>query len=236
MSTPHISAKIGDIAPLVVMSGDPLRAKFIAENFLSDVKKVSEVRNMYAFTGTYKGKRVSVMGHGMGMGSACIYFHELFDVYGVEKIIRVGSCGALKEGLNLFDTIIVKSSMTDSNIGSLIGVKAKQLPADEQMLVCAIKNSNIENDHTVVVGDIYTSDVFYNPDDKANNKFRKKGAYGVEMETYGLYAEAIRTKKHALSIVTVSDIIGDSRATTPKEREQSFTKMMNLALDTIVCN
>ncbi len=234
MPTPHISAKQNEIAPLVIMSGDPLRAKFIAENFLQDAKKVSSVRNMYAFTGTYKGKRVSVMGHGMGMGSACIYFHELFAFYNVEKIIRVGSCGALRDDLNLFDTIIVRSSMTDSNIGKLIGVKSKQLPSDEGLLVSAIKNSDIENDHTIKVGDIYTSDVFYNPDDKANNKFRKRGAYAVEMETYGLYAEALRNGKHALSIVTVSDIVGSNKATSPQEREKSFTKMMNLALNTIV--
>lgn len=234
MSTPHISAKKSEIAQYVVMSGDPLRAKFIAENFLQNAKQVNNVRNMFAFTGTYKGKKVTVMGHGMGMGSACIYFHELFEFYDVQKIIRVGSCGALQSELNLFDTIIVKSSMTDSNIGKLIGVKSKHLPSDEDLLVGAIKNSNIENDKSIKVGDIYTTDVFYNPDDKANNKFRKKGALAVEMETYGLYAEAKRTGKQALSIVTVSDIIGETKATTPEEREKSFTKMMNLALDTII--
>lgn len=234
MPTPHISAKQNEIAPLVVMSGDPLRAKFIAENYLTDVKKVSSVRNMFAFTGKYKDKLITVMGHGMGMGSACIYFHELFEFYNVQKIIRVGSCGALRDDLDLFDTIIVKTAMTDSNIGRLLGVKSHHLPCDESMLVSAIKNSNIENDSTVKVGDIYTSDVFYNPDDRANNKFRKKGAYAVEMESYGLYAEAIRTGKQALSIVTVSDIIGQTKATTSSEREKSFTKMMNIALETII--
>lgn len=234
MPTPHISAKPNEIAPLVVMSGDPLRAKFIAETFLTDAKKVNSVRNMFAFTGKYKGKLVTVMGHGMGMGSACIYFHELFEFYNVQKIIRVGSCGALKEGLGLFDTIIVKSAMTDSNIGRLLGVKSRHLPCSEEMLVNAIKNSDIENDPTVKVGDIYTTDVFYNPNDRPNNKFRKKGAYAVEMESYGLYAEALRTGKQALSIVTVSDIIGQTKATTSAEREKSFTKMMNLALDTII--
>lgn len=234
MPTPHISAKQNEIAPLVVMSGDPLRAKFIAESFLTDVKQVNAVRNMFAFTGKYKGKRITVMGHGMGMGSACIYFHELFEFYNVQKIIRVGSCGALRDDLDLFDTIIVKSAMTDSNIGRLLGVKSRHLPCDENMLVNAIKNSNIESDSTVKVGDIYTTDVFYNPNDKPNIKFRKKGAYAVEMESYGLYAEAIRTGKQALSIVTVSDIIGKTKATTSAEREKSFTKMMNLALETIV--
>lgn len=234
MSTPHINANLGDIAPLVIMSGDPLRAKYISEKYLQNAKQVNKVRNMFAYTGEYKGKRITVMGHGMGMGSACIYFHELYNVYNVDKIIRVGSCGALKDGLKLFDTIIVNSAMTDSNIGKLLGIKQKKLPSDQNLLISAIKVSDIENDKTVKVGDIYTSDVYYTPNNVANDKFRKKGAYGVEMESFGLFATALLAKKQALAIMTVSNIIGDPRETTSEEREKGFNKMIEIALDTIV--
>lgn len=234
MSTPHINANLEDIAPLVVMSGDPLRAKYISEKYLENVKQVNNVRNMFAYTGDYKGKRITVMGHGMGMGSACIYFHELFNVYKVNKIIRVGSCGALKKGLNLFDTIIVNSAMTDSNIGKLLGINHTKLPSDQNLLINAIKVSNIENDKTIKVGDIYTSDVYYTPNNKANEKFRKKGAYGVEMESFGLFATALLAKKQALAILTVSNIIGDPKETTSEERERGFNKMIEIALNTIV--
>lgn len=234
MATAHINANLGDIAPLVVMSGDPLRAKYIAEKYLSNAKQVNGVRNMFAYTGEYKGKQITVMGHGMGMGSACIYFYELFNIFKVNKIIRVGSCGALKEGLELFDTIIVNNAMTDSNIGKLLGINKTKLPSDQQLLINAIKVSGIENDKTVKVGDIYTSDLYYTPDNKANAKFKKKGAYGVEMESYGLFATALMAKKQALAIMTVSNIIGDPKETTPEERERGFNKMIEIALDSII--
>ena len=234
MATPHISANIGDIAPLVIMSGDPLRAKYIAEKYLKNTKQVNAVRNMLAYTGEYKGVGITVMGHGMGMGSACIYFHELYNVYKVDKIIRVGSCGALKQGLNLFDTIIVNSAMTDSNIGKLLGIKQNKLPSSQQMLINAIKVSDIENDKTVRVGDIYTSDLYYTPNNKANEKYKRKGAYGVEMESYGLFATALLAKKQALAIMTVSNIIGNPKETTPEERERSFNKMIEIALNSII--
>ena len=234
MATPHISASIEDIASLVIMSGDPLRAKHIAEKYLQNAKQVNMVRNMLAFTGLYKGKKITVMGHGMGMGSACIYFHELFNFYKVNKIIRVGSCGALKQGLKLFDTIIVNSAMTDSNIGKLLGINQTKLPSDQNLLINAIKVADVKNDKSVKVGDIYTSDVYYTPDNKQNEKFRKKGAYGVEMESYGLFATALLAKKQALSIMTVSNIIGDPKETTSEEREKGFNKMIEIALETIV--
>lgn len=234
MATPHISANVRDIAPLVVMSGDPLRVKHIADKYLKNVKQVNKVRNMFAYTGEYKGKRITVMGHGMGMGSACIYFHELFNVYKVNKIIRVGSCGALKEGLKLFDTIIVNSAMTDSNIGKLLGINKTKLPSDQNLLINAIKIADVGNDSTVKVGDVYTSDVYYTPNNNANEKYKKKGAYGVEMESFGLFATALLAKKQALSIMTVSNIIGDPKETSSEEREKGFNKMIEIALETII--
>ncbi len=232
MSTVHNSAKVGEIAKNVIMAGDPLRAKFIAENFLKDAKLVNQIRNMLCFTGTYNNKPVTVMGSGMGMPSMAIYSHELFSVYGVENIIRVGSCGAMQKNLKLFDTIIVKNAFTTSNFGEQVGVgKTRKLESSPVLFEKAKQLANNKPNH--VCGDILTSDVFYTPNNKATSKFAKKGCLGVEMETFGLFAVSKINKKNALTILTVSDIIGSTEQTTPQQRQTAFTNMISLALNTL---
>lgn len=232
MSTVHNSAKVGEIAKNVIMAGDPLRAKFIAENFLKDARLVNEIRNMLCYTGTYNNKPVTVMGSGMGMPSMGIYSHELFSVYGAENIIRVGSCGAMQKNLKLFDTIIVKAAHTTSNFGEQLGIgRTRKLESSPYLIEKAV--SLIKDEEGFVFGDILTSDIFYTPNNKATSKFAKKGCLGVEMETFGLYAVSKVNKKNALTILTVSDIIGSKEQTTAEQRQTAFTNMITLALNTL---
>ena len=234
MATVHNSANVGDIAKDVLMAGDPLRAKFIAENFLENVKLVNSVRNMFCYTGTYKGKPISVMGSGMGMASIAIYSHELYAFYGVENIIRVGSCGAISKGLDLFDIIICDKAYTNSNIGKFIGDGFKDNIESSRVLFEKAKRK-INGDKNCFVGNVFSSDIFYtNDSDNSNEYFEKLGCLGVEMESFALFAEAKRNNKNALTILTVSDVIGEDKKTTPKERETSFVKMMEVALEILL--
>ena len=229
MSTVHNSANVGDIAKDCLMAGDPLRAKFIAENYLEDAKLVNSVRNMFCYTGTYKGKPISVMGSGMGMASIAIYCHELFAFYGVENIIRVGSCGGMKKGIKLYDIIIGEKALTTSNIGFYLGVGLRRkLSCSKNLLEKAKKV--IGEQENCYFGKIYSSDIFYTKNNVAGNIMTKRGCLGVEMESFALYAEAKRCKKNAITLLTVSDVIGTKEETTPEEREKSFTRMMELAL------
>ena len=231
MSTPHNSAKNGDLAQTVLFPGDPLRAKYIAENFLTDVVQVNSVRNMFGYTGYYKGKRVSVMGSGMGMPSLGIYAHELYTQYGVENIIRVGSCGAYSPECKLFDVIIAQGSSTNSSWAhqySLPGTFSAL--ADFDLLRKAYDKAK-ELNVRVHVGNILSSDIFYNDKPEVWKNWARMGILGVEMESYALYCIAASLNKKALTILTVSDSFIFSEETTSEQREKSFSDMMKIALE-----
>lgn len=232
MPTPHNQAKQGDFAPTVLMPGDPLRAKFIAETFLDDVKQVNAVRNMLAYTGFYKGKKVSVMGSGMGMPSIGIYSYELFKFYGVETIIRVGSCGAYDPKLKLFDVILAQTASTNSNFASQYNLGAGTLSAISSfdLLLDAYNVAKAKN-IPVHVGNIMSSDIFYNYDPEGWKKWQKLGILAVEMEAYALFVTAASLNKKALAIMTVSDTLVHQEETTAEEREKHFLEMMEIALE-----
>lgn len=231
MTTPHNSAKKGDIAETILLPGDPLRAKFIAENFLEDVTQFNSVRNMFGFTGTYKGKRVSVMGTGMGVPSIGIYSYELIHFYGVKNLIRVGSCGAFDEKLNLYDVIIAQGACTDSNYAAQYDLPGTYSAiASYDLLSRAVKSAE-DKGVDVHVGNILTSDVFYSQKEDSWKQWAKMGVLAAEMETYALYCNAANAGVNALTILTVSDSIVKGEETSAEERQKSFTKMMEIALE-----
>lgn len=231
MATPHNEAIPGEIAKTVLMPGDPLRAKFLAMTYLDDVKQFNKVRNMFGYTGKYKGKEISIMGSGMGMPSIGIYSHELYSKYGVENIIRIGSCGSFKENIHLRDIIIVQGCCTDSNFAhqyELPGIYSAI--SDYGLLEKAVtlaKKNNV-NYH---VGNILSSDIFYHADRNSSQKWASMGCLGVEMESYALFATAAYLNKRALTLLTVSDSLVSNEETTPEEREKTFTAMMEIALE-----
>lgn len=231
MSTPHNSAKNGDFAKTVLFPGDPLRAKYIAENFLTDVVQVNSVRNMFAYTGYYKGKKVSVMGSGMGMPSLGIYAYELYTQYGVENIIRVGSCGAYSPECKLFDVIIAQGASTNSSWAHQYSLPGTfSAIADFNLLKNAYdvaKDLNVR----VHVGNILSSDIFYNDKPEVWKNWARMGILAVEMESYALYCTAASLNKKALCILTVSDSFIFSEETTSEQREKSFSDMMKIALE-----
>lgn len=234
MST-HIGAKPGEIAERVLMPGDPLRAKWIAETYLADAKCYSTVRNMFGFTGTYQGVPVSVQGSGMGMPSASIYAHELINEYGVKALIRVGSCGALSESLNLRDVVAAIGSSTDSNMNRMRfdGLIDYAPVADFQLLRKAVDVAEARGVH-MQVGPILAADAFYTDRPDLYDKLALYGVLAVEMESAALYTIAARFKARALTLLTVSDHIKRGEATTAQEREQTFSQMVEIALDTII--
>ena len=214
MSTPHNQANKGDIAKTVLMPGDPLRAKYLAETYLENVKQFNATRSMFGYTGTYKGKEVSIMGSGMGMPSIGIYSYELFHFYDVENIIRIGSCGSFKEDVHLRDIIIVQGACTIS---------------DYSLLEKAVEKAK-EKNLTYHVGNVLSSDLFYHADNKAD-KWIKMGCLATEMESYALFANAAYAGKKALTLLTVSDSLVTNEETTAEEREKTFTAMMEVALE-----
>lgn len=224
--TCHNSAKKGEIASSVLMPGDPKRAKFIAENFLEEIKLVNEVRGALAYTGKYKGKEVSVMASGMGDGSMGIYSHELFNEYDVDRIIRVGSAGALSDDLKLGDVIAALSASTDSGYLNHYNFPGVFAPTASAALVKKL----IKLDDSVILGPIYSTPVFY-CDNEYFEPCKKMGMLAIEMEAAALYANAAELHKDAICLLTISDIIGKEENMTPKEREETFTKMINLALE-----
>lgn len=231
MATPHNEAQKGDIAKTVLMPGDPLRAKFLAETYLQDVKRFNTVRNMFGYTGTYHGKPISIMGSGMGMPSIGIYSYELYTQYGVETIIRIGSCGALQKDVHLRDIIIAQGACTDSRFahqfelpGTYSAISSYDLL---EKAVAKAKEKNI----TYHVGNVISSDLFYHADQGSNEKWASMGCLGVEMETYALFALAAYLHKKALTILTVSDSLVTNEVTTSEEREKTFTAMMEIALE-----
>ena len=233
MPTPHISAEKGEFAPSILLPGDPLRAQYIAENFLEDVKQVTAVRNMLGFTGSYDGTPVSVMGTGMGIPSASIYATELVTEYGVERLIRVGSCGAVTRSVKVRDVILAIGACTDSGVNRVrYGNYDFAATADYWLLKAAeeaAKAKGIE----VKVGNVHSADLFYNPDPAAFDRMESMGVLAVEMEAAGLYGVAAEKGARALTICTVSDHIRTGEATTSDERQQTFNEMVEIALDAI---
>ena len=234
MPTAHIEAKKEDIAKIVLMPGDPLRAKMIAETYLENYRLVNAVRNIFAYTGIYKGKEVTIFASGMGNPSMGIYSYELFKFYDVEEIIRVGTCGAYQANLNLYDTIIVESSYSTSNYAKdAIGYSNSIINSSSELnekLTRAAKELNI----AVKKGAIHSSDVFY----KENNNFKelveKYNVLGVEMETFALFTNAYTLNKKAACILTVSDNLVTKEETTSEERQNAFHAMIKIALDSIL--
>ena len=224
--TPHIGAQYGEIADRVIMAGDPLRAKFMAENFLENPVQYNNVRGMLGFTGTYKGKRVSVQGHGMGIPSIGIYTYELFNFYDVKRIIRCGSAGAYHPDLKLGDVVFGMGSCTDSNYGAQFNL------ADFDLLRAAAAKAE-ELGIPYKAGNILASDVFYGDDAESWKQWQKMGVLAVEMEATALYMNAARAGKSALCICTISDSLVHGTACSAEERQTSFTNMMKIAFDII---
>jgi purine-nucleoside phosphorylase len=233
MTTPHISAKLGDFAETVLMPGDPLRAKYIADNFLTGVKQVNAVRNMLGFTGEYLGKPVSVMGSGMGVPSISIYAYELYKFFAVKNIIRVGSCGAIQPDINLRDVVIAIGATTDSNVNKT-RLKGYEFAATASyaLLEPAVQAARTHK-ATVHVGNVFTADLFYDPDKEVLNVMAQYGVLAVEMEAAGLYGVAAECGAKALAICTVSDHILTGEQTSAKERQNSFNDMIEITLNSI---
>ena len=228
--TPHIEAKKGDFADTVLMPGDPLRAKFIAETYLEDCKQINSVRGMLGYTGFYKGKKVSVMGSGMGQPSIGIYSYELFNFYDVKTIIRIGSCGSLDKDLHVKDLIIAMGACTNGNYASQYRLPGTFAPIADFDLVKRAVELCEEKGVNYKVGNILSSDTFYD-DSNSTLDWAKMGVLGVEMECAALYCNAARAHKKALCICTVSDSLVNDEITTSEERRTSFTKMMEIALE-----
>ena len=230
MATPHIAAGKGDFAKTVLMPGDPLRAKYIAENYLEKAVLVNDVRGIHGYTGEYRGKRVSVMASGMGMPSIGIYSYELFRLFDVENIIRVGSAGALSEKLKVRDIVLAMGACTDGNYAAQFSLPGTFAPIASYRLLTEAVEIAAKSGITPRVGNVLSSDLFY--DDSASTlKWNKMGVLAVEMETAALYMNAARAGKNALSILTISDNLVTGEATTAAERQNSFTQMMELALE-----
>ncbi len=235
MSTPHNSAAKGDFAKTVLMPGDPLRAKFVAENFLTDAKLVNNVRGIGGYTGTYKGIPVSVMASGMGMPSMGIYSYELYKFYGVENIIRIGSAGALQPYIRLREIVLGMGACTTSNYAAQYGLHGTFAPTASWKLLSEAADAARKLGLKYHVGNLLSSDVFYNEDaDEANPAWTKMGVMAVEMEAAALYMNAARAGKNALAICTVSDHLITGEETTAEERQNTFTAMMEAALETAV--
>ncbi|CAM3570373.1 purine-nucleoside phosphorylase [Parendozoicomonas haliclonae] len=234
MATPHINAQAGDFAESVLLPGDPLRAKYIAETFLENVKEVTNVRNMLGYTGEYKGKRISVMGSGMGIPSASIYYKELITDYGVKNLIRVGSCGAISHDVKVRDVVIGMGACTDSKVNR-IRFKDHDFAAiaDFNLLEKSVAAARAQG-VSVKVGNLFSADLFYNPDPEMFDVMEKYGIYGVEMEAAGLYGVCAEFGANGLAICTVSDHIRTGEALDAEARQISFNEMMTIALDAVV--
>ena len=230
--TPHIGAKLGEIAETVIMAGDPLRAKFMAERFLENPVQFNNVRGMLGYTGTYKGKRVSVMGHGMGMPSIGIYSYELYNFYHVETIIRVGSAGSINTDLHVGDLCLAMGACTNSNYGSQFELPGTFAPIADFTLLRKASEACDQFGYHYKVGNVLSSDVFYS-ENAHNDRWMKMGVLAVEMEATALYMNTARAGKRALTILTISDHILTGEVTTAEERQTTFTHMMDVAFSLI---
>ena len=229
--TPHITCSPEDFAKTVLMPGDPLRAKMIAETYLQDAELVNNTRGVHGYTGTYEGKRISVMASGMGMPSIGIYSYELFNVFGVESIIRIGSAGAIDPDLHLFDLALGMGACTDSNYFSNYGIRGNFAPIASFELLKKAQEECQRRSLNYKVGNLLSSDVFYQEGGMEETlSWRKMGVLAVEMEAAALYMNALRAGKKALAICTISDIIGSHEMTTAEQRQNAFHDMMEVAL------
>ncbi len=236
MATPHNSASMGEIAKTVLMPGDPLRAKFIAETFLEDVKQFNSVRNMLGYTGTYKGKRVSVMGSGMGIPSISLYAHELYEFYGVENIIRIGSTGTYKEDINVFDTILASASYSDSSYAKCMCGDENVFQYPDEKLNEELKAAAEKLGVHLIEGRIWSSDVFYYDEKMLGGALKTavdNDLIAAEMESFGLFATAKNMGKRAACILTVSDNIITHVETTAEERQSKLVDMIKIALEAV---
>ena len=225
--TPHNEAKLGDIAKTVLMPGDPNRAKFVADNFLEDVKLVNKVRGILAYTGKYKGKEVTVMASGMGMPSIGIYSYELYKFYDVENIIRIGTAGSYLEDLKIFDVVLVDEAYTKSTYAKVQGYDSDTIKSSKKL------NDIIKStDPSIRIGKVYSTDVFYTDEDI--NEYINKGCLCTEMESFALFYNAYKLGKEATCILTISDNLVNHEETTPEQREKSLNEMITLALDSVI--
>ena len=235
MSTPHIAAEMGDFAKTVLMPGDPLRAQFIAETFLQDVRQVTGVRGMLGFTGTYEGRPISVMGSGMGMPSIGIYSYELFKFYGVENIIRIGSAGSYTDKAKLFDVVLASGAVSESSYAKTQSGFEGHITFPSRELNEKLRASAEKLGIRLIEGNIHSSDVFYRQPSDAKPTYWEKlrdeqGCLCVEMESFALFANAQVLGKHAACLLTISDSFVSPEATTAEQRQKSFTDMMKVAL------
>lgn len=230
--TDHNSAKEGDIAKTVLMPGDPLRAKYIAENYLENAVCFNQIRNMLGYTGEYKGKRISVMGSGMGMPSIGIYSYELFKFYDVDNIIRIGTAGGYSDNLKVRDVVIAMGACTDSNFASQYHLPGSYAPVADFYLLRRAVEAAEKKGIKPFVGNVLSTDVFYTDVSEDNDAWKKMGVLAVEMESAALYMNAARTGKRALCILTVSNHIYTGEEATPEERQTTFRDMMEIALET----
>ncbi len=228
--TPHIEAKAGDFARTVLMPGDPLRAKYIAETYLENPVQVNGVRNMLGYTGDYQGKRVSVMGGGMGIPSIGIYSYELFNFYDVDNIIRIGSAGGLQDDVKLMDIVIGMGACTDSNYAYQFRLPGTFAPIASYELMSKAIEAVKARGFRFHVGNVVSADAFYNADSTVNDRWKSMGALAVEMEAAALYMNAAKAKKNALCILTISDHLYSPEALSSHERQVGFGQMMEIAL------
>ena len=234
MSTPHNMANIGDIAKVVLMPGDPLRAKYIAETYLDDVVQFNNVRNMFGYTGTYKGKKVSVMGSGMGMPSIGIYSFELFSQYGVEAIIRIGSAGSYREDYEIYDVVLASGAYSESNYAKVLTGNEASITYPSAELNDLIKATAEELDLDLKEGVIHSSDIFYHIDEAYKKGIEDNNCVAVEMESFALFENAKALNKKAACLLTISDSLVTHEETTAEERQKSFNKMITIALESAI--
>ncbi|ADN77056.1 purine-nucleoside phosphorylase [Ferrimonas balearica DSM 9799] len=234
MATPHINAPAGAFAETVLFPGDPLRAKYIAETFLENVEQVTDVRNMLGFTGTYKGKKVSVMGSGMGIPSCSIYAKELITEYGVKNLIRVGSCGAISTDVKVRDVIVAMGACTDSKVNRTRFKDNDFAAIADFGLLRNVVDAAEKAQIPVRIGNVFSADLFYTPEPVMFDVMEKMGVLGVEMEAAGLYGVAHEFGANALCVVTVSDHIRTGEATTAEERQNTFNDMITMTLESLL--
>lgn len=232
--TPHIEAARGDFAETVLMPGDPLRARVLAEKYLDDVRQVNSVRNMLGFTGTYKGIAVSIMGSGMGMPSISIYAHELFDYYGVKQIIRVGTCGGLSADMQVGDLVLAAAASTDSAMNRQRYGGWDYSAAADFDLLSRVHKKAVANGLNIRTGNVFSSDWFYHPDDAFIEKLQKMGMLAIDMESAALYALAQQHGTRALTILSVSDVIPTGEQASHEARQNAFGAVINVVLDAVL--
>ncbi|QED48289.1 purine-nucleoside phosphorylase [Cytobacillus dafuensis] len=229
----HIGAKENEIAETVLLPGDPLRAKYIAETFLENATCYNEVRNMFGYTGTYKGHRISVQGTGMGVPSISIYINELMNNYNVQNLVRVGTCGAIQKDVKVRDVILAMSASTDSQMNRLTFGGVDFAPTANFELLKRAYDAGLEKGLNLKVGNVFTSDMFYN-DNSELEKWAKYQILAIEMETSALYTLAAKFDRKALSVLTVSDHILTGEETTAEERQTTFNDMIEVALEAVI--